>query len=140
MLKNKNQQEKLTYLLNRACEYCGERIADQAHSARIHCEHEINDGIIKDCKTAKARENDSEERKYFENRKSEIKGIDKRIALMYEKKGENVNLQDLEAYDIHLDKPSELSCDKNGQFTCKYYLYSIHFNPLSLTYKIIKND
>ncbi len=139
-MNKKTATPTLTYYDKRECVFCGERIADQAHSARIHCEHEINDGIIKDCKTAKARENDSEERKYFENRKSEIKGIDKRIALMYEKKGENVNLQDLEAYDIHLDKPSELSCDKNGQFTCKYYLYSIHFNPRSLTYKIIKND
>lgn len=116
MLKNKNQQEKPTYLLNRACEYCGEPIADLAHLSRTHCEYQNNDGIIKDCKTAKARQNDFDERQYFQNCISEIRGIDKRIALMIEKKGENVNLQDLEAYDIHLDKPSELSYKTNGIF------------------------
>ena len=140
MLKNKNQQDKPTYLLNRACEYCDERIADQAHSSRTHCEYQNNDGTIKDCKTAKARENDLEERKYFENLKSEIKGIDKRIAMMIEKKGQNVSIQDLEAYDIHLDKPSELSPKENGQFTCRYYHYSIECNPHLQTFKILTND
>jgi hypothetical protein len=130
----------LTYYDKRECVFCGELIEDQAHSSRKHCEYKIIDGTIKDCKTAKARENDLEERKYFENRKSEIKGIDKLIAMMYEKKGENVNLQDLEAYDIHLDKPSEFIYKANGQFTCKYYLYSIHCNPHLQTYKILKND
>lgn len=140
MLKNKNQQDNLTYLLNRACEYCGEPIADQTHSSRTHCEYENNDGIIKDCKTAKARQNDLDERQYFQNRNNEIRGIDRRIALMIENKGENVNLQDLEAYDIHLDKPSELSYKTNGHFSCKYYHYNIECNPHLQTFKILKND
>lgn len=130
----------LTFFANRVCEFCGKPIPDQAHSSRKHCEYLKIDGVIKDCKTAKARQNDLAERIYFQSRITEIKNMDKKIEAMIENKGDTITLEDIEAYDIHLDKASELRIEESGEFVCKYYQYSILVNPIKKSFKIFRDD
>ena len=51
-------------------------------------------GVIKDCKTAKARQNDEEERELFRKHRETVKGIDNRINKMLKEKGNYVSLED----------------------------------------------
>ena len=105
-VSSNSKQKKMepTYLLNRKCENCNEPIADQEHDSRKHCFYQNIDGVVYDCKTEKHRKEDAYEREIFRLHKQLIKEMDKRIEAMLKEKGDKVSFEDLEAYDIHLDK------------------------------------
>jgi hypothetical protein len=121
----------------RFCEYCGDPLPLISKITRKHCEYSIVNGVIKDCKTAKARQNDKAEREFFQKLKSTIKGIDGRIKKMLIEKGNVVDLQDLEAYDIHLNKALHRDFKCDGQLICTYLNYIIHGNPITEKFQII---
>ncbi len=129
-----------TYLDKRECEYCEDPIADQAKSTRIHCEYKNDNGVIKDCKTAKARQNDEEERELFRKQRETIKGIDSRIKKMLKEKGDSVDLEALEAYDVDLTLGLSSETKPNGQFTSTYINYKIMGGPFNSKFKIVSND
>ena len=141
-LKLQEEQAKVlpiyTYFNNRKCEFCGEPIADQAKSTRTHCVYDNTDGVIKDCKTAKARQNDEEERELFRKHREIIKGIDKSISKMVKEKGYVVDLDALKAYDIDLCLGLTMEIKLNGQFTSTYINYKIEGGPFESTFKILK--
>ncbi len=138
-MSKKKSTPILTYYDKRECVFCSEPIADQDRADKIHCEKQVINGEIVDCKTAKARVNDADMRQFFREHNAEIRAIDKRIGAMLKNKGEIVNFQDLEAYDIYLERAINTKLEKNGNFRCEYYLFSIDYNHIKKTFKLIKN-
>ena len=121
--------------------YCGEPIADQESAKRIYCEKTYNElGKVRDCKTNYHRKNDKPERDIHRSLINEHKSIDDRIEEMIQKKGFEVNTQDLDAYDIDLSGSITYILKPTGHLESFYLFYKITSNPINNSHKIEKHE
>lgn len=129
-----------TYLLGRACQYCGEPIEDQARATKIHCSRYIDEfGVTHDCKRRKNQlKNQPLEEILLDwcARQRQTKG---RIEDAVTAHGDELAIEILDAYNIQLADCIRFY-HQQGLTTLEFLGYNIIKNNNRKTFKIQKND
>ena len=135
------QFSEYTYDNDRACEFCGRKIPDQAHATRRFCVKTKDAlGNVRDCKTDYHREKEAPDKLVQTELINFHKGISNRIRDMVERKGLEVSTLDLDAYDIPLNNSIEYQIKPNGELISTFLEYTIHTFPITGIHKIISHE
>ena len=130
-----------TYDQKRECLNCGAPIADQEHATRTHCPKTYDEnGKVIDCKTALARINDKQDRELQRKLINAQKFITSQIDTLIIKKGNEVNTDDLTAYDIKLTDSLNYAITPDGTLTSVFLKHRIVSNPVTNRHKIEINE
>jgi hypothetical protein len=135
-----NGKPAQTFFMGRACQNCGEPIADQERATKIHCTRYKDEfGVIHDCK----REKHQLKTKLHEDilldwcaRQRETR---RRIEDAIKAHGNELTEQMLTAYNIILDTCFRYY-KKAGTTVVVFLGYDVIINPKYITYKIQKHE
>ena len=138
--KEISSKPSLTYLLGRACEDCGEPIADQERKTKRHCSEYVDEnGIHHNCRRRKYQK----KHQIHEDRLLDWSAVQRQTKTKIEETvathGEFVNLQILEAYGIALNNYITISHGYQESYL-EFLGYNIIINPFKQSIKIQKHD
>ena len=138
--KEISSKPSLTYHLGRACEDCGEPIADQERKTKRHCSPQIDEnGIHHNCRRRKHQK----KHQIHEDRLLDFAAIQRQTKIKIEEAvvthGEFVNLQILEAYGIALNLCITISHGFQ-ESTLEFLGYNIIINPFKKSIKLQRHD
>jgi hypothetical protein len=141
MKKPKIHSEKSsskTYILGRACQYCGEPIEDQARATKIHCTRwKDAEGQIHDCKRKKHQLKHQPEEDVLLDFSSKQRTTKQQIEKMIAAHGDIVTTEILNAYNVILSENLGFSY-QSGLVTAEFLGYNIVSNPQINNHKILK--
>lgn len=138
--KEISSKPSLTYHFGRACEDCGEPIADQERKSKRHCTPFIDEnGIHHNCRRRKHQK----KHQLHEDRLLDWAAIQRQTKTKIEEAiithGEFVNEAVLEAYGIVLNNCISIS-HGNEESTLEFLGYNIIVNPFNQSIKLQKHD
>ena len=143
MKKIKDQSKKnfsKTFILGRACQYCGEPIEDQARATKIHCTRwKDENGQIHDCKRKKHQLKHQPEEDLLLDFSAKQRTTKQQIEKMIAAHGVIVTTEILNAYNIILSENLRFSY-QSGLATAEFLGYHIVSNPKLNNHKIEKHD
>ena len=129
-----------TYLLERACEYCGEPIADQERASKKHCTRWIDEaGKIHDCKRRKFSLKNRVEEDILLDFSARQRETNRQIEKIIAAHGNEVSTEVLTAYDVQLGDNLKYEYHA-GLLYAEFLSYKIISNPILNTHKIVKYD
>ena len=133
---NPNQE---TFNSGRACHFCGQPIADQAHAAQKYCKRTVRtDGTVKCCKDdhhAKLRkQQDAPFKRIAEYHRTAYANIHR----LYKAKGEYVTAEDINRHGIDLNR--RLSGIRNGDIFTMYFHGFAFVDSDKQNFKIITHE
>ena len=139
MKKNDSGGKQLkTYKLGRACQFCGEPIADQERKSKIHCTRYRDEfGVIHDCKRRKYQLKHQLEEDVLLDWCSMQRATKSKIEDMIKAHGDEVKIEVLDAYNVTLDNRIK-SHQHLGQTIAEFLGYNIIITPNCKTFKIQK--
>ena len=132
---------KFSYLLKRACKFCGAPVPDHAHATTEYCPKTYDEnGKVRDCKSSFHRENDKPEREIQAEYNGRNKAIKSRIEYLLQKHGYQVTTEMLDTYEIMLTECIKYQVDPSGTLTTHFLNYQIVSNPFNNIHKITYHD
>jgi hypothetical protein len=129
-----------TYKLKRACQFCGEPIADQERASKTHCTRYRDEfGIIHDCKRRKHQLKHQLDEDVLLDWCAMQRETKSKIEDVIKAHGDEVTLQNLDAYNIILHNGIRFY-DRSGSTVVEFLGYNIIVKPKFKTFKIEKYD
>ncbi len=138
--KEISSKPSLTYHLGRACEDCGEPIADQERKTKRHCTSFVDEnGIHHNCRRRKHQKKHQLHEDRLLDWAAKQRQTKAKIEEAFAMHGEFVTLQILEAYGIALNNCITISHGYQ-ESSLEFLGYNIIINPFKKSIKLQKHD
>ena len=138
-VKDNTSRPAKTYKMGRVCQYCGEPIADQERTSKIHCSRYIDEfGVIHDCKRKKHTLKTQLQEDMLLDFSARQRETKRQIEKIIPAHGDLVSTEVLNAYNIQLSDNLGYRYE-SGLLYAKFLDYTIISNPKLNTHKILKN-
>jgi len=129
-----------TYKLGRACQHCGEPIADQERASKTHCTRYKDEfGVIHDCKRKKHQLKHQLEEDVLLDWCALQRENKKRIEDIIKAHGDEVSLHVLDAFNVILHNGIRFY-QRSGATVVEFLSYNIIVKPKSKIFKIEKHE
>lgn len=135
-----SSKPSMTYHLGRACEDCGEPIADQERKTKRHCTSFVDEnGIHHNCRRRKHQKKHQLHEDRLLDWAAKQRQTKAKIEEAFAMHGEFVTLQILEAYGIALNNCITISHGYQ-ESSLEFLGYNIIINPFKKSIKLQKHD